>query len=89
MESLDGVIVQEKGNDVGALVADVAQHINLKVACFLFFLGMFIFSDIFVTMLPADAVDMGSPNLKGTTMQLGLMCLAYIIIDLCVQTKIL
>lgn len=89
MESLDGETIPEKGHDIGSLVAEITRHVNIKVAAFIFFFGMFIFSDVFVGFMPADASEVGSPNLKGTTIQLGVLCLFYLVIDMLVQMGIL
>lgn len=85
------IIENDDGHDFPSMSVNLLQQINIKVAIFLFILGLFLFSDIFIkTILSTfsntiDGIDY--PNTKGTIIQLVFLVIAYIIIDLLVQNK--
>jgi hypothetical protein len=84
-------IKYERG-DFPSMVFDLGCKINFKVALLLFIVGLFIFSDVFINQVISsfsNCTDMGMCNTKGTMLQLGFLCLAYVIIDLLVATDFL
>jgi hypothetical protein len=77
-------------DDFPSIGMDIFNKINFKIAILLFIVGGIIFSDIFIeNMLPKNLVDVGTPNSKGTLIQLLLLSFAYIVIDLLVRGKVL
>lgn len=77
-------------NDFPSMGVDLIKRVNFKVAFFLLLLGVFLFSDLFVeNILSAKYRDADTPNTMGTTVQLVVFVLAYVIIDLLVQGGIL
>lgn len=78
-------------DDLMAMFSDLFNSINYKVAFFLFILGIFIFSDLFVDgvlMSFKDAVYTDVPTTKGTTIQLMFLTIGYIVIDLLVSGNV-
>lgn len=81
-------IISENDDDFPSMIRDFFRNINIKVALFLFFLGMIIFNDIFVNnvlSLVNGATYNESATNKGVIVQLLIFVLGYIIIDLLVQ----
>jgi hypothetical protein len=77
-------------NDFPSMGVDLLKRINFKVSFFLLLMGMFLFSDLFVdNVLTAKYKDIDTTNTAGTTVQLVVLVLAYIVIDLLVQGGIL
>lgn len=78
-------------SDFPNMFVDLIKKVNVKVSIFLFILGIFIFSDIFIeNFLPSSYQDgTNCPNSSGTVVQLVILVLAYIIIDLLCQGGIL
>lgn len=71
---------------------DLFNSINYKVAILVFLLGIILFSDIFIESFLINisgAVDGDTPTSKGTTIQLLLQTLGYIIFDLLVSGNII
>lgn len=81
----------DEGEDFISMFSDLFNSINYKVAILLFILGVLIFSDTFIELFltPIDgAVQGDEATTKGTTIQLVLLTLGYIIIDLIVAGDI-
>jgi hypothetical protein len=79
-------------SDFISMFSDLFNSINYKVAIFLFILGILIFSDVFIeTFLTpiSGAVDGDVPTTKGTTVQLLILTLGYIIIDLMISGNLI
>jgi hypothetical protein len=79
-------------DDFVSMCSDLLNGINWKVSLFIFILGMFIFSDVFIEvfLLPIDkAVEGDIATSKGTIIQLLSLTFGYILIDLLVQGEIL
>ena len=75
-------------DDFPRIGVDLIKKINFKVAAFLFFVGLFIFSDIFIeNFIPRNMVDGFCADSKGTAIQLLVFVLAYIVLDLLVQGR--
>jgi len=71
--------------DFMKLSGNLLSNINYKMVFIIFFIGMLIFSDIFIENVISrfsDAVYHESVTSKGTMIQLLFLCLAYIIFDL-------
>lgn len=71
---------------------DLFNSINYKVTILLFLLGVILFSDIFIESFLihiSGAVDGDTPTSKGTTIQLLLQTLGYIIFDLLVSGNVI
>jgi len=80
-----------KDSDFPSMGVDLIKQVNIKIAFFLLMIGLFIFSDIFIErFLPATYQDgTGTPNTSGTTAQLIILILCYIVIDLLSQGGVL
>jgi hypothetical protein len=80
-----------KDSDFPSMGVDLIKRVNIKIAFFLLMIGLFIFSDIFIErFLPARYQDgTGTPNTSGTTVQLIILVLCYIVIDLLSQGGVL
>jgi hypothetical protein len=79
-------------DDFSSMLIDLTKKVNIKIAIFLFLLGIFIFSDLFIEMILSKfngAVDGTETTTKGTILQLLFMSISYIVIDLLVQGEIL
>ena len=77
-------------DDFPGIGIELMKRVNFKTAVFLFFIGLFIFSDIFIeNFLPKNMVDGYCTDSRGTVIQLIVLVLMYIIIDLLVQGNIL
>jgi hypothetical protein len=79
-----------KRSDFVKISSDVISCLNIKVAFFIFLLGMILFSDVFIdnvlNKIP-DTVQSGSTTTKGTIIQIAILSTSYIFIDLLVQKK--
>ena len=76
--------------DFPSMGVNLIKKINFKVSIFLFFIGIFIFSDIFIeNILPKNTIDGFCTNTQGTMIQLLSFVIAYIILDLMVQGEII
>lgn len=81
---------EEVHGDFPSIGVELIKKINFKIAIFLFLIGIFIFSDVFIeNFLPKNVVDGYCADSKGTVIQLLIFVLLYIIIDLLVQGNIL
>lgn len=86
-ESIDDDLSCKKG-DFMQLTASTMYSVNYKIAIFLFFVGMIIFSDLFIEKFLSGiegATYMECTTTKGTMIQLITFILCYIIIDLMCQ----
>jgi hypothetical protein len=79
------------GDDFPSMTVKLFTRMNIKIAIFIFILGLFIFSDVFVRTVLASfdgAVNqMEGPTTRGTIVQLIFLVVGYIIIDLLAQGK--
>lgn len=82
---------KSKKTDLMNLSGGVISNINYKVGFLLFFIGMLLFSDIFIeNALPATMHDgAGCPNTSGTVTQLTVFVLIYLVLDLLVKYDVL
>jgi hypothetical protein len=75
----------KNGDDFISMGSDLARRINWKIAAFLFIIGVFVMSDVFIGNILIKCsnceVD-GVATSKGTMIQLFCMSLAYIALDL-------
>lgn len=80
-----------KKTDLMNLSGGVLYNINYKVGFLMFFIGMILFSDIFIdNALPPTMHDgAGCPNTTGTVVQLTIFVLIYIVLDLLVKYDVL
>jgi hypothetical protein len=78
-------------SDFPSMGVDLIKRINIKIAFFLLMIGLFLFSDIFIEkFLPMNYQDgTNVPNTMGTTVQLIILVLCYIVIDLLSQGGVL
>jgi hypothetical protein len=73
--------------DFPSIGIDLLKRVNFKVAFFIFIMGLYLFSDIFVEhVLPANYREGDTANTNGTMVQLILLVFAYMTIDLLVQS---
>jgi hypothetical protein len=78
-------LLYEQG-DFPIMGMDLMKRINFKIATFLFLIGFFIFSDVFINkLLSKEYHEMGCPTSQGTMVQLLLLVVSYILIDLLAQ----
>lgn len=78
--------LDEPKSDFTGILVGLGQEINFKIAIFVFIIGLLIFSDVYVksvlSLFDNTTDSLGSPNSKGTGIQMLFLTLAYIIIDL-------
>lgn len=79
----------EVDSDFPSMGVDLLKKMNFKVAFFVFLLGIFIFSDVFIEALPDRYQDGLMPNTHGTFIQLLSLTVGYLIIDLLAQASII
>lgn len=89
-EDTDDSSKQKKGkkSDFVNMGSKVLCSINFKIAIFLFFIGMLIFSDLFIDsfLSKIDGSVYGEcTTTKGTMIQLLIFVISYLIIDLLVK----
>lgn len=76
----------EVSGDFPSIGIELLKKTNFKIAIFLFLIGLFIFSDVFIdNFLPKNNVDGYCADSKGTMIQLLVFVLLYLVIDLLVQ----
>ena len=76
----------EVSGDFPSIGIELLKKTNFKIAIFLFLIGLFIFSDVFIeNFLPKNNVDGYCADSKGTMIQLLIFVLLYLVIDLLVQ----
>ena len=70
---------------------NIFSNINYKLAFFMFFIGMILFSDVFIegvlSKMSTDCVDGECPTTKGTIVQLLIFVLIMIVLDLLIKVK--
>jgi hypothetical protein len=80
-------------DDFPSMFVKLLSHINIKIAIFIFILGLFLFSDIFIrnilSTINGAVNDLGYPTTNGTIIQLLFLVIGYLLIDLLVQGKYL
>jgi len=80
-------------DDFSSMCIDLLKKVNFKVAIFIFIIGIFIFSDVFIDNILLsfgdDTVYGSNPTTKGTIIQLSFLTISYIIFDLLIQGEIL
>lgn len=90
---LDNIDKKSAGDrsDFPSMGIDLLKRVNIKIAFFLMLIGFFVFSDVFIEkVLPAAYQDgTNCPNSMGTTVQLIILVLSYLVIDLLSQGGIL
>jgi hypothetical protein len=84
--------ISKKIDDFPTMCADIINCINFKMCGFLFFIGIFIFSDIFMENILEklkNGLEAGVPTTKGTLVQISTLVLAYVVVDLLIQSSLL
>lgn len=79
---------KSKRSDFVKVISNMVGSLNIKVAFFLFFIGMIIFSDVFIDGFLSSFPDSSNGDCtttKGTMIQLTLFVMAYLVLDLLVQ----
>lgn len=78
-------------HDFPSMLMKLCCRLNIKIGIFIFILGLFIFSDVFVRNVLSqfsDAVgSLNYPTTYGTIVQLLFLVFGYLLIDLLVQGK--
>jgi hypothetical protein len=77
-----------KKTDLMKLSGEFISKINFKMGFLLFFVGMIIFSDIFINGVLSnfnDCVSGECTTTKGTMLQLTVLVLVYLVLDLVVK----
>lgn len=81
-----------ENDDFSHMLVDLFKKINVKIAIFIFLIGIFVFSDLFIEIFLNKfngAVDGHETTTKGTMIQLMMISVSYIILDLLVQGEFL
>lgn len=91
-DPIDNVDVEDTNkSDLMSMSGNLLQRVNIKVAICLLILGMILFSDVFIdgvlNKIPGT-VHGECTTTKGTMIQLIIFILAYLVIDLLVQSKV-
>jgi hypothetical protein len=85
----DGYKDNYNDDNFPAMLMKLFSRVNIKIAIFIFILGLFTFSDIYVRNILSTfngAVNqLGCPTSHGTIIQLSFLVIGYILIDLLVQ----
>jgi hypothetical protein len=77
-------------SDFPSIGMDILKKTNFKVAFFLFIMGIFIFSDVFIeNILSIKYRDGNCATTTGTMIQLLFFVLFYLIIDLLITGELL
>lgn len=81
--------LNDNGDDFVSMGGSFLSKLNWKVAIFIFFIGMLIFSDIFLSVISSipGAVQGEEATTRGTLIQLLTLSISYLLIDVLVQTK--
>jgi hypothetical protein len=85
-------IDEDRKTDFVKAGGDIIRKLNIKVAFFLFFIGMILFSDVFINgvLIRIDGTVSGEcTTTKGTLIQLMVLTVLYIVLDLCVKANLL
>lgn len=91
-DTLDEEPVKASRDDFISMGSDLFQSINWKIGFFILMIGIFVMSDVFISMvLPrfSDSAIDGVPTTKGTLIQLIVLTICYLAVDLLVGAKIL
>lgn len=75
-------------DDFPSMFTDLIKSINWKIAMFIFLMGVFLFSDVFIESFLINfdnAVEGDCATNKGTLIQLSFLTAGYIIFDLLVR----
>lgn len=82
----------EKSSDMMHAVVDALTKVNYKLAFFVFFIFLFITSDIFVNKVLghfSGAVEHQEPTLRGATLQGLFMVLLFLLMDLLIRAGLI
>jgi hypothetical protein len=84
---IDGDSKKSKKSDFVSISSRILSSINFKMAIFLFFVGMLVFSDLFIdgflSTIP-DSVQGECTTTKGTMIQLTVFIICFLVLDLLV-----
>lgn len=92
-ESIDSWDGSDDDNrdDLPSMFMLLLSNINIKIAVFIYLIGILLLSDVFVknvlSQFPDAVGTMGIPTTKGTLLQLLFLVILYLIVDLLVQGK--
>jgi hypothetical protein len=78
----------ENSDDLPSMCVDLIRNIPVKQSFFIFILGIFIFSDIFIEHILvnfSNSVVADMTTSKGTGLQLLFLIMGYIIVDLLIK----
>jgi len=80
------------GDDFISLGRDMLMRIPFKKAAFLLVFMVLIFSNVFIntvlTRIP-QALELGVPTTRGTMIQITIIIVAYIVLDILVNEKVI
>lgn len=88
VNDIDDCVEDNKKTDFVKISGNIFANINYKQVIFMFFIGLIIFSDLFIDNVIyniKDGVEGECPTTKGTIIQLTFFCLALIIVDLMIK----
>ena len=92
-ETLDDINMEtqscEIDGDFPSISIELLKKINAKVAIFLMIIGIFLFSDIFIEIMPDSYKSGDTPTTHGTILQLTLLVISYLVLDLLIQGNII
>jgi hypothetical protein len=75
----------ENKSDFVDIGSTIFNHLNFKIALILFFIGVIIFSDLFVEYILKHGnglTEDNNPTTNGVLVQIGMLTFFYLIIDL-------
>ena len=86
-DSWDDDDVGGEKDDFLSMITDLVRKVNWKIAIFLFLIGIFVMSDVFIggVLKRCNNCEQDDvPTSKGTMVQLMFLSMAYILLDLLV-----
>lgn len=87
---MSNFIKQNLHDDFPSIFIELIKKINFKVAFFLYFIGVIIFSDVFIeNILSKNMINGDCADSKGTMIQLLVLVSAYILIDILVKYQVI
>lgn len=78
-------------NSFPVMLTKMFTHINWRIGLFIFVLGIFVFSDVFIELFLSGvpgATSLGNATTKGTIIQMVIITIAYLLVDVLVQSDV-
>ena len=90
MDVCDNTVITPK-SDFVEMMNGILGELNIKMSMFLFIIGMFLFSDMFINSVLSkfdNTIAGECTTTKGTIIQLTLFILCYLVLDLLMKGKL-